>query len=119
MANNKWNAEPIESAAPVDAVVEEAAPVESAAPVVEAEPVAEPVAEVAPAVVEKVEKTVLSKAIKSAKDDLKGEERVRVRWSHGSSLGLSDGEFVRFVDGVATIKAKHLEEAKKFGVEPF
>lgn len=108
---------------PADAeVVEEAAPVVAAEPV--AEPVVEPIVEeAAPAVeevvAEKVEKTVLGKALKSAKDELKGEERVRVRWTGGSSLGVADGTFIRFVDGVATIKAKHLEELKKYGVEKF
>jgi hypothetical protein len=100
---------------------EEVAPVAEVAPeatpeVVEA--VAEAV-EVAPEVKKEVEKTVLSKAIKSAKDELKGEEKVRVRWTGGNSIGLSDGTFLRFVDGVATVQAKHLEDLKKWGIEKF
>lgn len=108
----KWEEKAVE---PVVEAVVETAPV--------AEPVAEPVVEAAPAVepkvAEEVEKVVIGKAIKSAKDELKGEERVRVRWEGGGSIGVSDGTFIRFVDGVANVAAKHLDELKKFGVEKF
>ena len=108
----KWDENAVEPV--VEAVVE-------AAPAVE--PVAEPVVEAAPAVepevVAEVEKVVLEKALKSAKDELKGEERVRVRWEGASAIGVADGTFIRFVDGVANIAAKHLDELKKYGVEKF
>jgi hypothetical protein len=94
-------------------VAAEPAPEAAVDEVVEAAPAAEPV------VIAEVEKVVLGKAIKSAKDELKGEERVRVRWTGGSSLGVADGTFIRFVDGVASVAAKHVPELKKFGVEEF
>jgi hypothetical protein len=112
----KWEEKAVE---PVVEAVVEAAPV--AEPV--AEPVVEPVVEAAPAVepevAAEVEKVVIGKAIKSAKDELKGEERVRVRFAGASAIGVSDGTFIRFVDGVANVAAKHLDELKKYGVEKF